>query len=304
MATVVSSQRWESDLVFAIHEGAGVRLVGRCVDAGMVARLAPTCVVVGAESPLANPAIISEWQSHGILVVGITDPRDPVSERLLACCDLVASRDDPPRRIIAAVVGMTPAAASARHPLITVTGPRGTPGRTETALTLAWALSEGTTLIDMDTDAPSLSFRLGVSPPRTATPTRIGHISLIGLPPGQGPMAPTIRDRLVAIARSRGPVVIDAGPGVHTAAGQVVVVGEATSLGLIRLARFLSEWGGSSPILVVNRATEEDATEIARAVGVTPVARIPWLTPQYQPSPIEGMVERLAPLVERVARAA
>lgn len=296
-ATVVSHHAWEPELALASVRHNTARLVGRCSGFDEVKGLAPDVVVIGTESPLAAPDAIGGWRRAGIAVMVVHDTPDPALRRLSGLCDAMFERSTHPGRLMAAMASIASPACRPAHQILTVTGPRGTPGRSEVSLALAWASAERrqTTLVDLDLEAPSLSFRLGLPPFTRPEVAEVGPIRLAGFPPAAGPLAAHISARLIAAWNEQGPVVVDAGP--NPSAGRslpVVVVGDGSDLGLIRLRRFLVTRSELEPIIVINRAGPDSG--ISR-LGVEPAVVIPNLAAGSSRQPIEGMVDLLRPLV-------
>ncbi|MEX0756742.1 MAG: hypothetical protein WD204_02230, partial [Acidimicrobiia bacterium] len=160
---------------------------------------------------------------------------------------------------------------------------RGAPGRSEVALALAYALGGGARLVEVDAAAPSLGLRMGLVPSRTRAVVDLGDVTLDPAPVGTGMVRV---DQIVAhVERARttnGVTVLDTGPDstLHRMIDldEVVFVGEATDVGVVRLARLCDVWLGPTPRLVINRhRPEQDLRRVRRATGLEPSAVIPDL---------------------------
>ncbi len=299
-ATIASSQPWETDLAAKALEYNTVRLIGRCTGFDEVRRLAPDVVVIGSESPLATLEVLAGWRRAGIAVLLMHDQGDPTRQRVRSECDISIDKSTHPVQVMAAISSVAAPPRERDHPIVTVTGPRGAPGRSEVALALAWAMSDelGTpaTLVDLDLDAPSLSFRLGLPPFVTVGASQAGPISVAGFPPASGPLSGALAARLIATRNACGPVVVDVGPAaaVHPA-GHVVLVGTPSDIGLIRLRRFLVTVALEDPILIINRASPDNP--MRAALGFDAAVVIPDLGEPPIRAPFPEMVRLLQPLV-------
>ncbi|HSJ28294.1 MAG TPA: hypothetical protein VLB67_08780, partial [Acidimicrobiia bacterium] len=165
--------------------------------------------------------------------------------------------------------------------LIEVTGPRGAPGRSEVALALAHALGPGTALIEADDVAPSLGLRVGLDPTPARTLQAADGLTLSPAPVGtrvEDPVGPFVWH----VRSGHAATVIDAGPNSSwhrtMEVDEVVIVGEATDVGVVRLARLCDTWLGPTPLLVINRhRADQDLRRVRHATGLEPVAVIPFL---------------------------
>ncbi|MEX2279057.1 MAG: hypothetical protein WEA76_03105 [Acidimicrobiia bacterium] len=280
IATVIGSG-WEPRLVDHARATGLARLVGRCCDlAGLadVARRADA-VFIGSES---------HWLTHADLghlaletrLIGVAS--DAPGARLLGRAGVtdVIDAATPPAGMLSIALS-TPAQTPGR--LIEVTGPRGAPGRSEVALALVYALGCGVRLVEVDAAAPSLGLRMGLAPSQVRAVADLGDVSLDPAPVGTAPVSV---DQIVAHverARSTNAVtVLDTGPDstLHRVIDldDVVFVGEATDVGVVRLARLCDVWLGPTPRLVINRhRPDQDLRRVRRATGLEPSAVIPNL---------------------------
>jgi hypothetical protein len=295
-ATVVTTHAWEPRLVGFARQTGLAGLLGRCATFQQVADLRPDVVVVGTESPLATPPVVTAWKRLGLAVVAITQEDDPTATRRSVDCDAAFAAAVPPQIVLASLASLARPLPDAQSRWITVTGPRGAPGRSEVALALAWVASRHspTVLVDLDLEAPCLGLRLGLPPfPRPGVVT-CGPIQLAGFPPAHGPLSEPIRVGLLSTLT--GTIVVDAGPGLTTGQGKPVLVVQADAGGVVRLVRMLERWRGPEPVLVVNRSgsPEVDGRIIQEATGLRPAAVVGELDETTEPVPLPGMVECLA----------
>ena len=276
IATVIGPG-WEPRLVAHARSSGLARLVGRCCDvAGLtdVASRADT-VYIGSDVPwLVNTDLRHLIERTRLIGVAADAP----GERLL-------SRAGVPEIVDAATSASGLLSIALAHAdrnqrtLIEVTGPRGAPGRSEAALALAFATNG--CLVEADRAAPSLGLRMALPPTRRRTPVECSEAVLCPEPAGAD--EPALDLELLGALRSlRLTTIVDTGPGgvLHrvTDVDQVVIVGEATDVGVIRLARLCENWMGPTPTLVVNRHHEhQDLRRVIRATGLEPSAVIPAL---------------------------
>jgi hypothetical protein len=154
-------------------------------------------------------------------------------------------------------------------------------------------------VIDLDLAAPGLAIRAGISPRPDLADAAAGLADSGSLPPGtmrpvgsirlvtgsHRPVAPGMA-RLVAEALVHAaPVVIaDAGPlaaddPLLARADRIVVVGDGSPAGIVRLAEYLSGWHMPPPQVVVNRVRPGDRpavlTSVRRWTGLEPAALVP-----------------------------
>jgi MinD-like ATPase involved in chromosome partitioning or flagellar assembly len=342
VATVLSARDWEARLVAGARSSASVRLVLRAFRPEEVAERAASLdvVVVGSETPWATPARIASWLRLGLRVVGIHPVGDrPAAERFRSCgVDLALADDLESEAMLREIRMLEPGAArpDAGRPLIAVTGGRGAPGRTEVAVSLAWALSGRgpTTLVDVDLEAPAVAIRLAVSP-RPDLTDAVDHVHDTGTLPGRlvhrvgrldvipgshRPAEATPRPEpvfdVVDAARSSSRVIVDTGPwpqanDIVKAADHAVVVVDGSPTGIVRAASLIADWTGPPPRLVVNRITSRGRVDAVRAVrrwtGLEPVVVVPWLraVPPVARSgapPPRALLRALRPLIEELGR--
>jgi hypothetical protein len=249
--------------------------------------------------------------------VGVVGGKDRAGRRILeqGSVPVIVDATDPPGRFLGAITSATVASPVAHPvaPMLTVTGPRGAPGRSEIAVALAWVASSrgNTLLVELDDDAPGLGLRLGLEPVLAGAPRRqqAGPIELLSLPAGGGPLSASLARRLIEGARtSFDTVVVDAGPiparhgGFH--GGRAVLVVQPSPTGLVRAGHVVAAWEGHAPILVANRMPEgsEHATAlemIRAATGLEPAVAIPELDIQgLGAHPV--MTKLLAPVIRSV----
>ncbi len=286
--------------------------------------------VAGAETAWVTPAFIRAWRDRGLGLLGIYAPHDRPALQLLRAggADETLPDTTPPEQILRAIRSLQRPAPRglAGGRFIAVTGPRGAPGISEVALSLAWGLAaEHTTLlVDLDRQAPSLAVRLGIDPfPDLATvadrvlasgalPTRalrnVGPLSVLTVPPASGPLTPSlIHEVLRAASHSFDRVVADLGPvagddPLLSMAATRVLTCEATPKGLVRAALFAGNWTSGPPVVVLNRATGGDAVAAARKwLGLEPAVVVPETAGVGEASrrglpPPNRLVELLRPL--------
>lgn len=296
IATVRSAGRWEPSLVASVRDAASARIVARCLDPGDVEDVLPGVdgLVLGADVPWLTPQLLRRWSAR-VPVIGVAERTDGPGRRLLrlgGCVDVV-DPSTPIERILGATA-RPPAPAPPQATVVSVSGPRGAPGRSEVALALGWLLAAGrpTLVAELD-DAPSLAIRARLpaaddrpaADPAVGVPRhrRFGPVSVLAAPPGGTPLGAVVHHRLVEAARAAfGAVVLDAGPGpAGLSAGRPsipLVVVDGTPVGIVRAASMLRAWPGEAPLLVVNRV-ESGREDIVRAVraatGVEPDAVLP-----------------------------
>lgn len=304
-ATIVTTRPWEPRLVgFARQSGLGA-VLGRCSTYQQVIDLRPALVLVGSESSLATDSVIRAWKRAGIAVVAIIQGDDPTAAGRCAGADACFPGDAEPHIVLATIASLAPSPATETGTdWITVTGPRGAPGRSEVAIALAWLASNRspTTLVDLDLEAPCLGLRLGLPPFRRPGLLRCGPLEVAGFPPAEGPLSESLRVGL--LAGLTGTVVADAGPALTTAPGRPVFVTRADPGGVVRLVRMLDRWRGPQPMLVVNHASLGDTAGriILEATGINPTAVVGELIQPGTSGPLEGMVEALAGVFEAEPR--
>jgi hypothetical protein len=305
IATVLSSQPWESNLVALARTTGSVRVVTRAYEPHEILQADPDVVVVGAETAWLTPARMRTWKAAGLRFIGMYPfPDRPAAERLrLGGADEILPDDSPSAAVLRAAraVAAGPAETRPTGKTVAVVGPTGSPGVTEMALAAAWHLATNTSsiLIEVPPAIPSLAIRLrlplqpnvmdvldGVArtgmlahrPPSAGRPTVV---------PGAYRSNPvpwdTTTDLLEALQRQSDWVVIDAGsaPAADPLLRFVdltLLVVEASPSGLVRAARYVAAWEAAMPMLIVNRVppsagseAREDVTRAARlCIGLEP----------------------------------
>lgn len=305
--TFVTLSPWEPRLAEAARRTGLARLVGRCSTYAEVERLDPDVVVIGSSHPSLGPAPIDRWRRRGMVVVVIEEGGDPTLERRARGCHARFGERSSEMEILMFVAASVTHRVGPTNHTITVTGPRGSMGRSEVALALAWRLAEQRPvhLVDLDLDAPGLGLRLGLPPPPTPSTVEIGPLRFTGFPPGGGPLAPTVRDRLLASIETD--VVIDAGPDARDITGTTVVVTRTDPQSLVRLGRYMSRHRWEGAVVVANFADTTTIGPLRRTIGGDPAALVPDLGPAEPGRPLSGMgdllgaVTQLAPVSDRVA---
>ena len=282
IATVVGAG-WEPRLVEHARTSGLARLVGRCCDPEGLADVARRAdvVFIGSEVPWLAGSELGHLRAATRLIGVATDAPGALLLDRAGVVDVIDASTPPSGMLSVALSSL------ARRPgrLVEVTGPRGAPGRSEVALALAYASEDagGVRLIELDPDAPSLGLRMALAP----VPTRTVHaLDRVGLDPSPvGTTAHRPSDTLRRIEDSRavsGLVILDSGPHAvwhrMTDVDDVVLVGEATDVGVVRLARMCEAWLGPTPRLVINRhRPDQDLRRVRRATGLEPDAVIPEL---------------------------
>jgi hypothetical protein len=298
IATVVGPD-WEPALVERARSSGTVRVVGRCCDeAGLLDIAARADVVfIGSETHwLAR----TDLRSVGARVIGVAS--DSPGARLLyqAGANEVVTASVSADQMLAVALNAVP---SSRGRIVEVTGTRGAPGRSEVALALAFAGTRSTALVELDHAGPSLGLRMGLSPSKRIHSS--AGVSLVPAPLG------TERPRLALIesaANRHSLTILDGGPGSQwhqvVAVDDVVVVGEATDVGVVRLARLCETWLGPQPSLIVNRYRPgQDLALVVRATGLEPAVVIPEVTTPTVGAPPDRDMRRLVrPLLDSAHR--
>jgi hypothetical protein len=318
VATVVTAARWEADLVELSRRSAAFRIARRCRSVADIDLVADRidALVIGSETPWLCAPLLDRLGTRGIAVIGVVHRADRAGRRMLesgGVAEIVDETDAPGRLLSAILAAPATTSGTTVAPAITVTGPRGAPGRSEIALALAWntATRRRTILIELDEEAPGLGLRLGLGPdPGIAPrPRSVGPLELLTLPPRRGPLSASLASRLIETARSEfEAVVIDAGPSAHTpvgfAIGRGLLVIEPSPVGLVRAGLLVSTWTGPTPLVVANRVPggpdRDAAIRLTRAAtGLEPVAAIPHLDIDgWAPHPV--MDALLEPVVRSV----
>jgi MinD-like ATPase involved in chromosome partitioning or flagellar assembly len=313
VATVLSAREWEPALVAHARDTATVKIVLRAFQPRDIEKNAGDIdvVVAGGDVTWVTPHQLSEWRRLGLAVVGVHPPEDAPAASLL---EVGGAAEVVPDTIATAALvqairfvapkGEQPAAIN-RGQTTAVVGARGAPGATEIACGIACVVSQhhSTLLVDGDLAAPSIAIRLGVAPrPDLADAAdsvraeglidsaAIRKLTTFHVIPGshrEGELP--IRDHMLAgvvaaAAVQYEIVVLDSGSypmseAVLDVIDRVVLVVDASPIGIVRAAQLTSSWFGPTPDVIVNRATSSNRTETIHAVrrwtGLDPVAVIP-----------------------------
>lgn len=342
VATVLSARAWEGRLVTEARASASVRLVMRVFRPEEIADGAGSIdvVVVGSETPWATPARINSWHRLGLRVVGIHPVGDRAAlERLRSSrVDLIMADDVEAEAVLREIRLLEPAAGRVEVAgrLVAVTGARGSPGRTEMAVSLGARIGRcgPTILVDADAAAPGVAIRLGI-PPRPDLADAVDHVHTSGLVPAEAvtrvagmgvvpgshrPGDPMLRPEsvfdVVDAARAGGHVVVDTGPWPNSsdivkAADLAVVVVDASPTGIVRAAALIADWTGPPPKLIVNKVLrgQRSATvgSIRHWTGLEPTAVVPWHKPLLRASqsgaaPSRRLLDMLKPLLSEAAQ--
>ena len=171
IATVLSAREWEPRLVDAARRDPTVRVVRRVYEPEDLERAAPIdIVVVGAETSWITSSRIKSLRRNGTRVIGVYPSGDGPGRALLerGGADAAIPDSTPPEDLLQTATAVAAASLTCVRAgrLISVTGPRGAPGRTEIAVALAkeLATTKTTALVDLDFEAPGVGLRLGLRP--------------------------------------------------------------------------------------------------------------------------------------------
>jgi MinD-like ATPase involved in chromosome partitioning or flagellar assembly len=316
VATVLSAREWEPGLVAHARDTASIRVVLRAFQPRDIEAHAGDIdvVVAGGEVAWVTPHQISTWRRLGFAVIGIHPPGDAPAASLLELGG--ASEILPDDVDVAALVQAIrfvapleqPEATVDRGRVTAVVGARGAPGCTEVACAHAVAQSARfkTILIDADLTAPALAVRLGIAPRPDITDAAdmvrsegtfdrscvrsVGRLDVVTGSHREG--EETVRDQMLAglvesAASIYERVVLDIGlslmpESLLEGVDEVVLVIEATPIGIVRAARATRTWFGPTPQVVVNKVRSQSKAEIVGAVrrwtGLDPVAVVPHRT--------------------------
>ena len=278
IATVLSARDWEPNLVDAARRDPTVRVVRRAYDSQDLDRAGPLdVVVVGAETSWITTSRIRSIRDNGARVIGVYPQGDRPGRDLLQRGGVDAALPDttaPEQLLIAASMAATQHITPNRGGrLISVTGPRGAPGRTEVALSLAQTFASRTpsAIIDLDTEAPSVTFRLGLDPGpdlgetidvvRTSdhliarkAPIQQNLTVVGGASPSPSGMTSTVgvAALLDTVLASFEVTIADIGPWrpdqtILATSDAGVIVCDAQPMSLIRAAGFVRDWEGPIP---------------------------------------------------------
>ena len=325
IATVVSALAWERDLATLARASATVRLVRRCHTVADVERVMDRIdsLVVGAETAWLSVPLLRRWGAD-VEILGMASAHDQPGRDLLRSGGVAEVFDHtrPSSHVIAAITSSNrlriPASRAA--PVVTVIGPRGSPGRTEVAIALGALAAEShhVLLTELDVAAPGLGVRLGLDPSpgmvaadpaTTSLPMhhRSGPLSVAAWPARGGPLSPALMTRVLEMARAEFEfVIVDGGPALPEdlglGAGRTVLVVQPSPNGLIRAGRMIADWTGHAPLVVANRVpatnVETSLRLVRAATGLEPAAVIPVLEPDVAESgaPATEAVTALRPL--------
>ena len=311
VATVLSARPWEGDLVAHARSTAAIRLVMRAFRPGDIEARADEIdvVVAGGDVPWVTPGQVVAWRRIGLLVVGVHPVGDRPAMELfeLGGADEVLADDLSADSIVQALRFLAPRDRVDTDPAgvsVAVVGARGAPGRTEVALALAWNWSAAHTvgLIDLDLEAPAVAVRLGLAARPDITDaadsvrshgslsrTLIQNVGKVGVVVGshrhgEAPLRETLAEEVVEAAKARWQrVVVDLGGAdpdspLLKRADQAVLVVDSSPVGLVRGARYVAEWAGPPPKLLLNRVRPSDKRQVTAAAlrwtGMEPAALV------------------------------
>jgi MinD-like ATPase involved in chromosome partitioning or flagellar assembly len=310
VATVLSAREWEPGLVAHARDTASLRVVLRAYQpADIESRSNEIDVVVaGGEVAWVTPSQIAGWRRLGFGVIGVHPAGDEPAAQLLqrgGANEVVPDTIDAVA-LVQAIRFVAPSAdheiAESRGSVIAVVGPRGAPGCTEVALAYASIMSGtgSTVLIDADLSAPALAVRLGLPARPDVTDAadgvredgsiaseclhRVRSLSVIT--GSHRPSEGTLRDSMItgvidAAAAQFDHVVLDVGAdfganAIIERADTVLLVVDASAVGIVRAAQVTSQWMGPQPQLILNRVDPSSRAEVVDAArrwtGLEPAA--------------------------------
>jgi len=326
IALAASSREWPDRLHRFLLDHGGGRIVDRVMGPDQAVEESFDVLIIDDICSFLTPRLVTVIKQSGSEVIGVFVPEDgsDAKRRLLECgiSDVIESEAEPEEfveKIHQTLAHRSPVdfapASSARAPLtIAVTGPSAGVGMTEVAISLADALagSVGTTLLDLDPVWPSIAQRLDMplhpnirtaldhamhEPSRLAGAVHhVGRLMVIGGRADGGQGAPITRHESVTLIEALSDhcavVVADLGPVFDVEGGlirefdNVIVVGEASPVGVARLMRatdrVLANNPGRSVLAVVNMTTKssfqrsETLGELGRAFPTLPVVMLPF----------------------------
>lgn len=313
VATILSAREWEPALVAYANETAAVRIVLRAFQPRDIESHAADIdvVVAGGDVTWVTPHQIATWRRLGLGVIGMHPPGDTPAAALLELGGVDETLPDSTElaALVQAIRFVAPNGRSApdvRRGIVTaVVGTHGAPGCTEVAFGLATVKGRtaATVLIDADLEAPSLAVRLGVAPrpdiadaadmvrgDGTLDASAVRRFAGIDVIPGshredETPMRTHMLSGLIEAAASRyEQVVVDlgsAGPDddLLETIDEIMLVIEASPVGIVRAARTTKTWFGPTPILVLNKVDGRSRPEVVEAArrwtGLDPEVVIP-----------------------------
>jgi Mrp family chromosome partitioning ATPase len=302
VATVLTSHRWEEEFVSFVRDGAGFRVVTRAYEPEELTRSSADVIVIGSETSWISPVHVRTWRRRGIRVVGVHPPGDEPGRQLLerGGADTILPETTSVVGLFRAVqaLSIVDAPPTSEGTIVSVTGPRGAPGRTEIALAFALDASTRQRTLLVDLDPPSLGVRLGLSPTPSLSEAleitrmdgmsppvrRMGALSILTGVEG-GPLAASLRWELIRSALDTFDLVVaDLGPWPHNSgvlrnSGEALIVCDPGPTGMVRAATMVSDWHGPTPLPILNRAdpTDETLRMARRALGLEPAAVVPFL---------------------------
>lgn len=312
VATVLSAREWEPALVAHANETAAVRIVLRAFQPRDIeTHLADIDVVIASgDVTWVTPHQIATWRRLGLAVIGVYPPGDDPAASLLELGGVDEALPDSTEvsALVQAIRFVAPTRRleepAQRGTVTAVLGTHGAPGCTEVALGIALVGNgaPSTVLIDADFDAPSLAVRLGVAPrpdiadaadivraEGTLDTSCVRTVHRIDVIPGSHrDEEPTIRPHMLsglieAAASCYARVVIDLGSAppsdeIVETFDEVLLVMEASPIGIVRAAKTTQNWFGPKPRLIVNKVDAKSRTEVVEAVrrwtGLDPGALI------------------------------
>jgi len=317
LVTVIGGRHWELRVVHEARNSGTARILARCTEPAQVERWLSEAdaVTIGVEVPWLGTGIVRRWRAAGVLVVGMADDSSTGFLRGVGC-DLVLPASDDPGSVLRAITVASTQRSAPRSPIpgpVTVVGPRGAPGRSEIALSLAHGLSRirPTTLVELDSQAPSLGLRAGLRPRPDITDADLhpipGDLQILTSPAANTAIGSSVVYRIIAASLAEGRyTVCDAGPPPARPVfdGPAVVVCDPSEVGLVRVARMLSTWDGTAPYLVVNRVRpdqiERSVVAVRSATGLEPDAVVPKVATLPRTAPSEEIVAALQPVIEGI----
>lgn len=311
ISTVLTARPWEPALVDAARSSGLARIVSRCADPESLDRAAAgsDVVFIGTDTSwLTEERIKSLLRCNHVIGV-VEGDRDPLARLLRRTGATIVDETVPVRRMLRAALASGLPRTESFGRTITVTGPRGAPGRSEVALALAWVSPPKTLLVETDTEAPGLGLRCALSPtePSVRGGLRVDtmdHVSVLAPPVRGGPLSMTMLQQTIESARSlHRTVILDAGPNLQTVVGDAVIVCDPSPVGIVRCAKLLASWTGPEPHLVVNRmGADTDIQLVRRATGLEPSAMVPECSrPEPGLPPPQAMLHALESWVWRGA---
>ena len=312
VATVLSARAWEPALVAHANETAAVRIVLRAFQPRDIETHVSDIdvVVAGGDVTWVTPHQIATWRRLGLAVIGMHPAGDNPAASLLELGGVDEALPDSIEMsaLVQAIRFVAPTdrteEPTQRGTVTAVVGTHGAPGCTEVALgvSMIGARASSTVLIDADFQAPSLAVRLGVAPrpdiadaadtvraEGTLDSSCVRNVHRIDVIPGshreaESVIRPLMLSGLIETAASRySKVVVDLGTATPVdelleTFDEVLLVMEASPVGIVRAAQTTKDWFGPKPRLIVNKVDVRSRTEVIDAVrrwtGLDPEAII------------------------------